>query len=93
MRRFPPRLICAALLATGSASGFAQPSGQQPGVTLRIESDLVRIPVENKDPVPLFIEADVIRGRGRDEIEAEGDAILRKRYSPISSATTPPAAT
>jgi LPS-assembly protein len=79
MRRFPPRLICAALLATGSASGFAQPSGQQPGVTLRIESDLVRIPVENKDPVPLFIEADVIRGRGRDEIEAEGDAILRKR--------------
>ncbi|MCA3149773.1 MAG: LPS-assembly protein LptD, partial [Rhodocyclaceae bacterium] len=79
MRRFPPRLICAALLATGSASGFAQSSGQSPGVDLRIESDLVRIPIENKDPVPLFVDADVIRGRGRDEIEAEGDAILRRR--------------
>lgn len=79
MRRFPPRLICAALLAAGSASGFAQSSGQSPGVSLRIETDLVRIPIDNSDPVPLFVDADVIRGRGRDEIEAEGDAILRKR--------------
>ncbi len=79
MRRFPPRLVCAALLAAGSASGFAQSSGQSPGVGLRIETDLIRIPIENKDPVPLFVDADVIRGRGRDEIEAEGDAILRRR--------------
>ncbi len=79
MRRFPPRLICAALLATGCASGFAQSPGQSPGVNLRIESDLVRIPIENKDPVPLFVDADVIRGRGRDEIEAEGHATLRRR--------------
>lgn len=79
MRRFPPRLLCAALLAAGSASGFAQSSGQSPGVNLRIESDLVRIPIDNKDEVPLFVDADVIRGRGRDEIEAEGSAILRRR--------------
>jgi LPS-assembly protein len=79
MRRFQPRLICAALLAVGSASGYAQSSGQSPGVSLRIETDLIRIPVENDDQVPLFVDADVIRGRGRDEIEAEGNAILRKR--------------
>ena len=79
MRRFQLRLICAALLAVGSASGYAQSSGQSPGVSLRIETDLIRIPVENDDQVPLFVDADVIRGRGRDEIEAEGNAILRKR--------------
>jgi len=79
MRRFQPRLVCAALLIVGSASGYAQPSGQSPGVSLRIETDLIRIPVDNDDQVPLFVDADVIRGRGRDEIEAEGDAILRKR--------------
>ncbi|MCE2949771.1 MAG: LPS-assembly protein LptD [bacterium] len=79
MRRFKPRLVCAALLAVGSASGYAQSSGQSPGVSLRIETDLIRIPVENDDQVPLFVDADVIRGRGREEIEAEGDAILRKR--------------
>jgi LPS-assembly protein len=79
MRRFKPRLVCAALLAVGSASGYAQSSGQSPGVSLRIETDLIRIPVANDDQVPLFVDADVIRGRGRDEIEAEGDAILRKR--------------
>ena len=83
MRRFPPRLICAALLAFGSASGLAQSSGQSPGVSLRIETDLIRIPIDNSDPVPLFVDADVIRGRGRDEIEAEGDAILRKRGQAI----------
>ena len=83
MRRFLPRLTCAALLAFGSASGFAQSSGQSPGVSLRIETDLIRIPIDNSDPVPLFVDADVIRGRGRDEIEAEGDAILRKRGQSI----------
>ena len=83
MRRFPPRLICAALLAFGSASGFAQSSGQSPGVSLRIETDLIRIPIDNSDPVPLFVDADVIQGRGRDEIEAEGNAILRKRGQAI----------
>jgi LPS-assembly protein len=79
MRRFPPRLVCAALLVAGSASGYAQSSGQSPGVSLRIETDLIRIPVTNDDPVPLFVDGDVIRGRGRDEIEAQGNAILRKR--------------
>lgn len=83
MRRFLPRLTCAALLAFGSASGFAQSSGQSPGVSLRIETDLIRIPIDNNDPVPLFVDADVIQGRGRDEIEAEGDAILRKRGQAI----------
>ena len=79
MRRLQLRLLCAALLAVGCAPGLAQSQGQSPGVSLRLESDLVRVPVENRDPVPLFVDADAIRGRGQDEIEAEGQAILRKR--------------
>ncbi len=79
MRRFKPRLLCAAILAVGSASGYAQSSGQSPGVGLRIESDLVRIPIQNRDPVPLFVEADVVSGRTGIDVQAEGNAILRRR--------------
>jgi LPS-assembly protein len=79
LRRPQLRLICAALLAASCVPGHAQSQGQPPGVGLRLETDLVRIPVDNRDPVPTFVDADVIRGRGQTEIEAEGDAILRKR--------------
>ena len=79
MRRFKPRLLCAAILAVGSASGYAQSSGQSPGVGLRVESDLIRIPIQSRDPVPLFVEADVISGRTGVDVQAEGNAILRRR--------------
>ncbi|MBC7779533.1 MAG: LPS-assembly protein LptD [Proteobacteria bacterium] len=79
MRLVHPRLVCAALLAFGSASGYAQSAEQPPGVGLRIETDLVRIPIENRDAVPVFVDADTISGRGQNEIQAEGNASLRKR--------------
>ncbi|MFN7751049.1 MAG: LPS-assembly protein LptD [Pseudomonadota bacterium] len=77
MRRSTCRLACAALLALGPGVGHAQ--APAPGLSLRTEPDLLRIPADRRDPLPLFIEADRLYGQGREEIEAEGNAVLRRR--------------
>src|ERR1043166_10268572 len=46
---------------------------------LKLAPALVPTPRANKDPTPLFVEADSLRGHQDKEIEAEGDARLRKR--------------
>ncbi|MDP1718182.1 MAG: LPS assembly protein LptD, partial [Burkholderiales bacterium] len=55
----------------------------QEGLTLKSQPSLILIPPSNTDAVPLFIEADNLRGRNDRETEAEGDVSLRKRGKAI----------
>jgi len=55
----------------------------QEGLKLKSQPSLILIPPSNTDEVPLFIEADTLRGRNDKETEAEGDAKLRKRGKAI----------
>ena len=55
----------------------------QEGLKLKPQPSLILIPPSNTDAVPLFIEADTIRGRNDKETEAEGDVKLRKRGKAI----------
>lgn len=84
MRIFSPRLaagfvLCAcggAVAADDSALGLKPDGG---GIQLKLQSDFVRIPASNKDPVPLFIDANNVQGHQDVDIEAEGEVRLRKR--------------
>lgn len=49
------------------------------GLQLKPQPSFIRIPPDNKDPVPLFVEADRIQGHQDREIEAEGSVRLRRR--------------
>lgn len=55
----------------------------QEGLKLKPQPSLILIPPSNTDEVPLFIEADILRGRPDKETEAEGDVKLRKRGNAI----------
>lgn len=55
----------------------------QEGLKLRPQPSLILIPPSNTDEVPLFIEADTLRGHNEKETEAEGDVKLRKRGKAI----------
>lgn len=55
----------------------------QEGLKLKSQPSLILIPPSNTDEVPLFIEADTLRGRHDKETEAEGDVRLRKRGKAI----------
>ena len=84
MRIFSPRfavvfVLCAcsgAVTADDSALGLKPDGG---GIQLKLQSDFVRIPASNKDPVPLFIDANNVQGHQDVDIEAEGEVRLRKR--------------
>ena len=66
--------ICLALLCV-----LAQAAAAQEGLKLKSQPTLILIPPTNKDPVPLFIEADKIQGHNDKETDSEGDVRLRKR--------------
>ncbi len=66
---------CAAA-ADESALGL-KPDGD--GLQLKLQPSFIRIPPSNKDPVPLFFDADTIQGHQEKDIEAEGSVRLRKR--------------
>ena len=84
MRIFSPRLaavfvLCAcsdAVTADDGALGLKPDGG---GIQLKLQSDFVRIPASNRDPVPLFIDANNVQGHQDVDIEAEGEVRLRKR--------------
>ena len=72
-------LLCAcecAVAADDSALGLKPDSG---GLQLKLQPSFIRIPPTNKDPVPLFVDADNIQGHHERELEAEGSVRLRKR--------------
>ncbi len=54
-------------------------AGADEGLKLKPQSGLLLIPPDNDDVVPLFIEADRIQGTQDKELEAFGNARLRKR--------------
>jgi LPS-assembly protein len=66
--------ICLALLCV-----LAQAAAAQEGLKLKSQPTLILIPPTNKDPVPLFVEADKIQGHNDKETDSEGDVRLRKR--------------
>ena len=53
------------------------------GLQLKLQSTLIRVPADNKDPTPVFIGADQVQGYPDREIEAEGAVRLRKRDQAI----------
>jgi LPS-assembly protein len=75
------------LLSCACSTGFAaedsalglKPSTSAEGLKLKLQPSLIRIPPENTDEVPLFVDADSIQGHQEKEIEAEGSVRLRKR--------------
>jgi LPS-assembly protein len=54
-------------------------AGADEGLKLKPQSGLLLIPPDNSDVVPLFMEADRIQGTQDKEMEAFGNARLRKR--------------
>ncbi len=62
--------------ADDSAIGLKPGEG---GLQLKLQPSLIRIPPDNKDQVPLFVDADNIQGHQDQETEAEGAVRLRRR--------------
>ncbi|HWI13569.1 MAG TPA: hypothetical protein VNT02_04920, partial [Burkholderiales bacterium] len=54
-------------------------AGAQEGLKLQSQPALTLTPPQKQEDTPLYIEADKLSGRTEREIEAEGDARLRKR--------------
>jgi LPS-assembly protein len=54
-------------------------AGAQEGLKLKSQPSLILLPPTLKEDVPLFLDADRLRGHGDRETEAEGDVRLRKR--------------
>ena len=54
-------------------------AGAQQGLQLKSQPTLMLIPPSPKESLPLFIEADVLRGHQDQETEAEGGVRLRQR--------------
>jgi len=79
------------LLSCACSTGFAAEEsalGLKPGVgglELRLQPSLIRIPPDNTDQVPLFVDADTVQGHQEKEIEAEGSVRLRRRGQAISA--------
>ena len=69
IRRITFAVLCALPLAAGA----------QQGLKLKPQPSLILIPPTLKEQVPLFLEADQLRGHSERETEAEGDVRLRKR--------------
>ena len=72
-------LFCGAAIANAaddSAIGYKPGEG---GLQLKLQAALIPIPFNNKDLVPLFIDADDLQGHQDREIEASGSARLRRR--------------
>lgn len=71
-------LLCAwdCAMAADSALGLKPDGG---GLQLKLQPGFIRIPPANKDPVPLFFDADDLQGHQDRDIEASGTVRLRKR--------------
>jgi len=69
IRRITFAVLCALPLAAGA----------EQGLKLKPQPSLILIPPSLKETVPVFLEADQLRGHSERETEAEGDVRLRKR--------------
>ncbi len=76
-------LLCACICASAAEDTAL---GLKPGagaLRLKLQPSLIRIPPDNKDTVPLFVDADRVQGHQDLEIEAEGTVRLRRRGQAI----------
>jgi len=69
-------LIC--FLAPGAAA-------DEPGLKLKIQPALIPYSERSEEPTPMFLEADRLQGHQDRELEAEGNASLRKRGAAVFS--------
>jgi LPS-assembly protein len=88
MRIFRSKLFALLLSCACTCAGAAEDTaiGLKPGaggLRLKLQPSLIRIPPDNKDTVPLFIDADRVQGHQDLEIEAEGTVRLRRRGQAI----------
>ncbi len=75
------------LLSCACSTGFAaddsalglKPGNGGGGLKLKLQPSLIRIPPDNTDQVPLFVDADNVQGHQEKELEAEGSVRLRTR--------------
>jgi LPS-assembly protein len=80
--RFQPIALSLLLCACNCAAAADDDGiGLKPGggLNLKLQPSFIRIPPENKDPVPLFVDADDMEGHQDRDVEAQGDVRLRKR--------------
>jgi LPS-assembly protein len=90
MRALRVKPIALLLSCACSCAGAADDTalGLKPGaggLQLKPQPSLIRISPDNKDEVPLFVDADRIQGHQDREIEAEGAVRLRRRGQAISA--------
>ena len=76
------------LLFAGACAGATEDTaiGLKPradGLRLKLQPSLIRIPPDNRDTVPLFVDAERVQGHQDREIEAEGTVRLRRRGQAI----------
>lgn len=84
MQATPLRLFAAALLfcgggavaADGPALGLKPESN---GLQLKLQPSLLPLPFDDRDALPLFVDADNLQGHQDREVEAEGAVRLRRR--------------
>ena len=72
-------LLCACECAAAADEDAVSLKPGSGGLNLKLQPSFLRIPPDNKDPVPLFVDADNIEGHHDREIEAQGAVRLRKR--------------
>lgn len=72
-RRLTLAVLCALPLAAAA----------QEGLKLRQQPNLMLLPTRETDDLPLFIEADELRGHPERELEAQGNVRIRKRGQAI----------
>jgi len=84
MRIFRARPIALLLSCACGHAGAADDGaiGYKPGAggpQLKLQPSLIRIAPDDKNPVPMFLDADTLQGHQEQEIEAEGTVRLRRR--------------
>ena len=88
MRVFRVTPLALLLSCACTCAGAAEDNGtglkpDAGGIRLKLQPALIRIPPDNKDQVPLFVDADSVQGHQDLEIEAEGSVRLRRRGQSI----------
>ncbi len=72
----PPIVLLICLLAPGAAA-------DELGLKLKIQPALIPYSERSDEPTPMFLEADRLQGHQERELEAEGNASLRKRGAAV----------
>ena len=72
-------LSCVCGYAGAADDGLIGLKPGEGGLQLKLQPSLLHFPADNKDPLPLFVDADKVQGHQDKELEAEGAVRLRRR--------------